>query len=178
VLANENNASIGDRILQPGKADAGRQRDAIGTLRAFKSLKNRGNLVDAAVAEMNEGIQYYFNWLEDRGPISGVRTTPLVVGEPVFKLGRTTGLTEGRISAIELDDLTVGYDRSNLTFDGQIEIAPVGNEPFSLGGDSGSLVVDAADFAIGLLFAGNDVDATYASPIGDVLDALKMDLVF
>jgi hypothetical protein len=47
-----------------------------------------------------------------------------------------------------------------------------------LGGDSGSLVVDADNMAVGLLFAGNDVDATYANPIGDVLDTLNVDLVF
>ena len=178
VLANENDASTGDPILQPGKADGGRRSDAIGTLRAFQRLKTRGNVIDAATANLNDGVEYYFEWLEGLGAIAGVRSTPLVIGEPVFKVGRTTGTTEGRVSAIELDDLIVEYDRGDVVFDGQIEIAPTDSDPFSLGGDSGSLVVDAERMAVGLLFAGNDVDATYANPIVAVLDTLNVDLVF
>jgi hypothetical protein len=178
VLANENDANKGDVILQPGKADGGRRTDAVGELHSFKPLKLRGNRIDAATAGLKEGVEYYFDWLEGLSSITGVRTTPLSIGEPVFKVGRTTGTTEGRIAAIEVDDLQVEYDRGDLVFDGQIEIAPVDDEPFSLGGDSGSLVVDADRMAVGLLFAGNDVDATYANPIADVLDGLKVDLVF
>jgi len=178
VLANENNASQGDAILQPGKVDGGRRTDTVGRLHAFRPLKARGNTIDAATADLIEGIEYHFDWLEGRGAIAGVRATPLGIGEPVFKVGRTTGLTEGRVAAIEVDDLVVGFDRGDLLFDGQIEIAPVGTEPFSLGGDSGSLIVDSEQMAVGLLFAGNDVDATYANQIQEVLDILRVDLVF
>ena len=59
-----------------------------------------------------------------------------------------------------------------------IEIEPYDSTPFSQSGDSGSLIVDARRRAIGLLFAGNDVDATYANPIGTVLNSLGVDLVF
>lgn len=178
VLANENNARRGDAIWQPGKADGGRSADAIGELGRFQPLKVTGNQVDAATAQLNDGVEYYYDWLEGIGPIAGVRTGPLRIGESVFKVGRTTETTEGRVSAIEVDDLTVGFDRGDLLFEGQIEIAPVGNEPFSLAGDSGSLIVDADQRAVGLLFAGNDVDSTYANPIELVLDTLKVDLVF
>ena len=39
----------------------------------------------------------------------GIRQGPLDEDEPVFKVGRTTGLTEGVISALEVDDLEVEF---------------------------------------------------------------------
>ena len=69
-----------------------------------------------------------------------------------------------------------------LRFDNQIEIEGAGNKAFSDSGDSGSLIVDAQQRAVGLLFAGGDVGGsngkglTYANPIGAVLDKLKVDL--
>lgn len=178
VLANENLASRGDSIVQPGKIDGGRSpRDRVGFLDRFVTLKKRRNQVDAATASLAEGVEYYYNWLEGLGKIAGVRSEPLDEGDRLFKLGRTTGLTEGRVSAIELDNLIVGYDVGDLYFNDQIEIEPVGSKPFSLGGDSGSLIVDGRRRAVGLLFAGNDVDATYANPIETVLDRLKVRLV-
>jgi hypothetical protein len=59
-----------------------------------------------------------------------------------------------------------------IGFDRQIEIAPLDGNPFSLGGDSGSVIVDEGMRAVGLLFAGNDVDVTYANPIQTVLQTL------
>ncbi len=179
VLANENRGRRGDPVIQPGKADGGRNpRDVIGELHKFQPLKRRDNVMDAATATLSEGAEYLYDWLDGVGAITGVRCGPLQIGETVFKVGRTTGTTEGRISAIEVDDLVVGFDMGDIVFNGQIEIAPADNKPFSLGGDSGSLIVDSEQRAIGLLFAGNDVDATFANPIAEVLDALDVNLVF
>lgn len=180
VLANENHAAKGDSIVQPGKVDGGNgHRDRVARLEKFVRLKTtRPNVLDCATARLEEDLEYYFDWLEGLGPIAGIRQGPLDEDEPVFKVGRTTGLTEGVISALEVDDLEVEYDDGDLRFDDQLEIAPAGNEPFSLGGDSGSLIVDGDRKAVGLLFAGNDEDATYANPIQSVLDALGVSLVF
>ena len=178
VLANENRGRRGDAVLQPGPADGGRRgRDRVGSLARFVRLRPSGNRVDAALAEIDAGVEYYYDWLEGLGAIAGVRDEPLDAGERVFKLGRTTGLTEGRVSAIEVDALQVGFDAGDLLFDSQIEIAPAGGAPFSLGGDSGSLIVDGRRRALGLLFAGNDADATYANPIGSVLEELGVELL-
>jgi hypothetical protein len=180
VLANENSARAGDAVVQPGRLDGGRlASDKVGRLARFVRLKKtRTNTVDAALADLNDGMSYYHNWLETLGAISGVRTTPLEIDEIVYKVGRTTGVTKGRISAIEVDALVVGYDAGDLTFDDQVEVAPVGSKPFSLGGDSGSLIVDARRRAVALLFAGNDTSATYGNPVQTVLDALDVDLVY
>ena len=179
VLANENAASRGDAIVQPGPLDGGRRpRDTVAELHRFGRLRRRGNNIDAATAAIKSDLEYYVNWIEGRGEIAGVRTTPLEEDEIVYKVGRTTGLTRGRVNAIEVDGLQVEYDMGVIEFDGQIQIAPADNEPFSLGGDSGSLIVDRYRRAVALLFAGNDVDATFASPIQTVLDALRVDLAF
>ena len=179
VLANENNANRGDAIVQPGPLDGGRRpRDTIGELQRFARLKRRGNTIDAATALMRDSLEYYFNWLESRGELAGVRTEPLDEDELVYKIGRTTGLTRGRVNAIEVDGLRVQYDMGVVEFDGQIQIAPADNEPFSLGGDSGSLIFDRHRRAVALLFAGNDVDATFASPIATVLNALRVNLSY
>ena len=104
-------------------------------------------------------------------------------GTEVAKLGRTTGLTRGRVTAFELDNVVVNLDRGNVRFDNQIEVEGAGDEPFSAGGDSGSLIVDEDRRAVALLFAGGDLGGangkglTYANPIRAVLVALGVDLV-
>ncbi|HUT90089.1 MAG TPA: trypsin-like peptidase domain-containing protein [Thermoguttaceae bacterium] len=179
VLANENDATRRDPILQPAAFDDGAAPDdVVARLGRFVRLRKQRNLVDAAVAELAEDMEYYYNDLHGLGTVRGVRQDPLDVGERVYKIGRTTGLTTGRVSAIEVDGLRVEYDMGTLEFNGQIEIEPLDNRPFSRGGDSGSLIVDRRHRAVALLFAGNDVDATYANPIADVLDSLHVRLIY
>ena len=103
-------------------------------------------------------------------------------GTRVAKLGRTTGLTRGRVTAFELDNVTVEFDIGLLRFDNQIEIEGDGEGPFSDGGDSGSLIVGEDRRGVGLLFAGTDQGGangqglTYANPLHSVLDALEIEL--
>src|SRR5215213_6071924 len=103
-------------------------------------------------------------------------------GAGVAKIGRTTGLTRGRVTAFELDNVVVRFDIGNVRFDDQIEIEGAEEDAFSDGGDSGSLIVAADKRGIALLFAGsdqggtNDKGLTYANPLRAVLDALKVDL--
>lgn len=99
-------------------------------------------------------------------------------------MGRTTGTTQGKVTAFEIDNVIVGYDMGNLRFDNQIEIESASDEAFSDGGDSGSLIVDGDNLGVALLFTGGDQGGsngrglTYANPLRTVLDALKVDLHF
>jgi len=113
---------------------------------------------------------------------------PAEAGATVRKIGRSTDLTVGRVTAFEVDELAVAMGRVDnrslvLRFDGQIEIEGEGGGTFSKGGDSGALIVDEACQAVAVLFAGSDRGGsngrglTYANPIGAVLDALAVDLV-
>jgi hypothetical protein len=181
VLADENQAQLGDDIVQPGPIDGGQApADVVASLTRFVPLtaSPAKNTIDAAVALVTTGIGVDAQTLQGLGALAGVRAAPLETGETVFKVGRTTGLTQGSVTATEMDDLTVGYDHlSNVIFDGQIEIGPaVAGQPFSMGGDSGSLIVDGQLQAVALLFAGNDVDATYANPIAAVLSGLQVQI--
>jgi hypothetical protein len=185
VLANENDAAIGDPILQPGPFDGGQNpTDRVGALTQFVPLNFTAvNTVDCAVATLDDGAAFDSKNLDLLGQFGGVRTLPVNVGDVVAKIGRTTGVTHGKITAIELDNVTVGYDNGNAVFNGQIEIEGTGTLPFSRGGDSGSLVVDQNNLATALLFAGGDtggsngMGVTYANPIGAVLQALSITLI-
>lgn len=101
----------------------------------------------------------------------------------VRKHGRTTGLTEGRISDLTYDVL-VGMDHMDPTivalFEDQIRIEQVAPHPaFGLGGDSGSLVVTSdGNRAVGLYFAGPEGGAYgIANPIDEVLAKLQIELI-
>ena len=183
VLADSDRAALEDPVLQPGPYDGGTDADLVARLaRAVPLEAGGGNSVDAALA-LVEGV----------ADVSGVDPTYPVgrlVGwaEPddevdVEKVGRTTGHTRGRISAIELDDVAVEYPVGVVSFDGQIEVTGTATA-FSAGGDSGSLVYrpDTRE-AVGLLFAGSErggedgTGLTFCNPIGLVLDALGATLV-
>ena len=184
VLANENKGKRGDAILQPGAIDGGQNPDdKVGELLRSVPLKREGiNLVDCAVATIDPGIEINHRTLTGLGKVAGLGDALLADDDVVFKIGRTTGKTEGRVTAFEIDDVIVHFDLGLLRFNGQFEIAGAGDGPFSLGGDSGSLILDADRRGVGLLFAGGDVGGhngkglTYANPLRAVLDELKVDL--
>lgn len=179
VLARSGLATPGDPVLQPGPADGGTASDRVGALdRSVPLQAGRGNGVDAALARLDDGVDV---------DVTGAPTATarLDGDELVEKLGRTTGLTRGRVTAIEVDDVVVdfGADVGLLRFDGQVEVSGTGAGPFSRGGDSGSLVrlADGGP-AVGLLFAGSErggddgLGLTFCNVIDDVLDALGVRL--
>ena len=127
VLANENRSKIGDAVLQPGSIDGGRRPDdRVATLHKFVKLtKTKANVIDCAIAKVIEDIEFDLNRLTGLGTLSGVSDQALGFGARVAKVGRTTGLRRGRISAFELDDLVIDYGRvtGNLTFDSDCRTA-------------------------------------------------------
>jgi hypothetical protein len=184
VLASENRAKAGDPILQPGALDGGQNPgNVVATLLAQVKLRKAGvNEIDAAVAALKEGIEADLSKITGLGKLKGVGGALLDEGTAVAKLGRTTGLTRGRVTAFELDNVWVEYDLGDLRFDDQLEIEGAGDKPFSDGGDSGSLIVDKDLLGVALLFAGTDQGGangqglTYANPLGKVLAKLKIEL--
>src|SRR5438094_922331 len=131
VLANQNAGHVGDSILQPGPADGGRLQDTIARLVDFvpiqfkepqpgpiarflarlfgpllraagwslKRLPSGGsNLVDAAVAEPIES-RLVAPEILGIGRVRGTKEPD--IGLRVRKSGRTTGVTAGRITAID-----------------------------------------------------------------------------
>lgn len=180
VLAGSPQARPGDVVLQPGPADGGlAPGDRIGELTQVVDLESvDSTCTDAALARLDRipvDLEY---------PVGRVvKTARALGGELVGKVGRTTAITHGRVTAIELDDVIVGYeDLGALSFDDQIEIESLDDAPFSRGGDSGALVYREDGVALGLLFAGSESGGrggrglTYANPIDQVLDVLDVEL--
>src|SRR5688572_13635848 len=172
VFANENNAGIGDKALQPGPYDGAGYgqpydpEDIIGTLADFQPIDFSGadNVMDAAIVSVAEGMVDKKTPSNGYGiPSSSLGTVALTA--KVVKYGRTTGQTNGKIWGINATT-NVGYDEGTARFVGQIIVNP-GN--FSAGGDSGSLIVTSSGKKpVGLLFAGS-ASVTIANPIGPIL---------
>ena len=150
VLANSNDARIGDPILQPGPFDGGVvARDTIARLSRWVTIQfapNTINYVDAAVAQGEFHVLdreiYWIGYV--RGAIAPA------VGMLVQKTGRTTNHTTGRITAINAT-VNVNYGGGKVArFVNQIVTSNM-----SAGGDSGSLLLDLENRAVGLLFAGS-----------------------
>ena len=186
VLANSNDATIGDPELQPGAYDGGTAADKIATLSAFKAIDFSGgpNSIDAAIAVSD------MTNLDNTTPLDdgyGVPSSAIfgdansdglfdnlsaLLGLNVQKYGRTTKLTHGTITGINgtVDvcyEVFFGFCIKSARFVDQLIIEP---GTFSGGGDSGSLIVtdDASKSPVGLLFAGSSTQ-TIANRIDLVL---------
>jgi len=171
VYANSNNASIGDGALQPGPYDGGTDpADRIGTLAAFKEINFSGgdNDIDAAIA-LSSTVMLGNSTLSGYTPTSTAVEGTLNL--PVKKEGRTTGVTLGQISEVNVT-VTVCYATigpfcvKSARYVNQLAI---GGGTFSAGGDSGSLIVtQSGNNPVGLLFAGSST-RTLANRIQAVL---------
>ncbi|MGY1695787.1 MULTISPECIES: hypothetical protein [unclassified Geodermatophilus] len=184
VLAATDTGAVGDAVLQPGPADGGTPADRVATLAAAVRLTDRANRVDAAAATVDDGVEADPGGLPG-GPLGttvpdGVDLEP---DEEVEKVGRTTGHTRGRITAVEVDGVAVQYDDGVHLFDDQIEIEGLSGA-FSAGGDSGSVIWRSSDRApLALLFAGSTqggstgAGLTFANPLATVLAELGAEWV-
>jgi hypothetical protein len=206
------NVNEGDLIMQPSPGEPASNRP-IAKLVKFSPLIFDGdtrapNHVDAAVARLWTPCPYQ-PLIPLIGKVKGYTAAKdIEPGEPVRKFGRTTGYTEGQVFSICLD-IWIRYDRTGHSafFHDQVLIEPTLPEfnRFVSGGDSGSLLVDAEQNAVGLIFAGapkvpeslraspnpatvaeNPPSADgpkkiegygVANPISEVLDRLKIELV-
>lgn len=149
VLANSNAAKIGDPILQPGRYDGGRMpADIVARLSRFVPIKFGGpaNYVDAAIAE---GPFHYLDreiyWI---GYVKGWATVK--VKDLVRKTGRTTSYTTGRVIGVNAT-VNVNYGGGKVAKMSRQILTTNMSAP----GDSGSLLCNYQNMAVGLLFAGS-----------------------
>ncbi|OAT83580.1 hypothetical protein [Desulfotomaculum copahuensis] len=194
---------IGDDILQPGAHDKGRAPgDVIARLARFVPVYSSGSANQCPVAAAAEVMlnnflsayrpNYYVKLYNRRRttnlvdcalaePVDEKQVAPEIMGigrvtgvaEPrlgarVRKSGRTSGITTGTVKSLHTT-MRVDLDNDSWAmFEDQI-LATGMSEP----GDSGSLVVDEQNRAVGLLFAGSD-QATLFNNINNVTKALNV----
>ncbi len=214
VFADLRKAKVDDSdlIMQPSPGERESSRP-IASLVNFSVLKfdtniDAPNYIDAAIAKLWTR-QMHKPLIPLVGAVKGyVKKKDIEIGETARKFGRTTGYTVGHIFSIHLD-IWIRYDRTGKSafFQDQFLIEPALPDftKFVAKGDSGSLVVDANQNAIGLLFGGmaelpeslqksqtaepgTATDSTpnnvkriesygVANPISEVLDRLKIELL-
>jgi hypothetical protein len=183
VLADENDAAEGDAILQPAPADGGDAADdAVATLSAFEALDTaRPNLVDAAVAAVNDGIEIDATGLLDAGTLAPGAARPGDGGRGgearaddgshdgcrhrLRARRRRGGLRQLPGPALRRPDRDRGDGPGPVQPRRRLRVADLHRR-----GPAGRR----------LLFAGgeeNGADVTYANPIGAVLDALGATLI-
>lgn len=198
-------SSPGDPVYQPGSYDGGTEADLIGHLERFVPIYRYNRDVQCSLAALGlkaanamiHTIRPYYQFkLERLGhsnlvdcalarPVAPDQIAPEIIdigkitgiaeakpGQSVKKSGRTSGLTEGKVSAVKVTlNVAMGSGSDVVQFQNQV-MAELKSAP----GDSGSLIVDSDNRAVGLLFAGSS-DHTVFNPIQSVLDQLGVDLL-
>jgi hypothetical protein len=163
VLAYLNYGRIGDPILQPSYGTGGiYPQDQIGVLARFVPLffgQNYVNRVDAAIAYVYPGS--VSQAVETVGAIEVVKgVDDIVVGEAVQKIGCVSGHTTGVIQAtranVWINYSLAGFGDTPAFFTDQII-----TDAMAMFGDSGSLLLDMDNNALGLLCAGSPTHTMY-----------------
>jgi hypothetical protein len=157
------------RFTRLGRALAGRH----GTV----MQAGHETFVDCAIGELDELVDPHVSVGRGRGGApSGVAVAR--PGARVRKLGAASSASEGVIADASYVEVTHVYGRARPAPE-QILIkpaVPTAHASFSGEGDSGALLVDALDRAVGLLWGVTCDGHGVASPIQPVLDVLEIDL--
>lgn len=174
VLANLNVARFGDPVVQPAAGDGGTIAfDQCGALLRWAPLwfGFGTNRVDAAAARATTSAVPLIDYV---GLPAGVRSgNALEPATPVFKVGRTTGLTTATVSAVHVSGW-ITYSFQPFVSAYFIEqIVTTGTAGY---GDSGSLLFDNDRNAVGLLFGGT-LNYTFYNDIVNVENDLGIAVV-
>lgn len=173
VLAGLNELPLGTPIVQPGVFDGGTAADTIATLSKFIPLKFRTpentpeNIVDAAIAKFVNPCKDASNIIYDLGKVRGINLEP-TIGLKVTKVGRTTEKTTSEIVDTNAT-VSVTYEPGKTA----IFINQLITNRMTEAGDSGSLLLDSENKAVGLSFA-NAPFISMFNPIDVVLKELNV----
>jgi hypothetical protein len=156
-----------DLIQQPSPGE-NKRHNFIASLENYVPLlfdndTENPNYIDAAIARLFQGKAHRLE-IPVIGKINDfVPKEKVEINQECRKFGRTTGYTEGEVFSIHLS-IWIRYAATGQEsfFKEQFLIIPTGSHnDFVKGGDSGSLVADGADKAIGLVFAGANSDRKF-----------------
>lgn len=199
VLANSNDAEIGDPIVQPGTFDGGDvSTDQIATLAEYApiSFGGSGGTGNPFLDFILQLLCQLFGICLGGGPgepnrIDAALARPdsselvtaeildigvptgwshVELGDSIKKSGRTTELTQDVVLQVNAT-VQVQYGAGQIAlFEDQIIAGPM-----SAGGDSGSAVLNENNEVVGLLFAGSDT-TTILNPIEHVLNEFGVNI--
>ncbi len=205
VLANSNDAAIGDPILQPGPYDGGANpADQIAQLTDFVPIVFRDSASQCPVANgvadlsnalaaligSDSRLQAVSIQAEDNlvDAALALPLNPADVENEILSLGAITGSAEGELGmAVQKSGRTTGHttgeiQQVDVTADVQFgggKVARFRDQlvagAMSQGGDSGSAVLNDEKRLVGLLFAGSD-EVTIINRIQNVFTALGVSL--
>ncbi len=171
VLARINQASIGDFVQD---ANTGLN---IGTLSNFVRLNVGGaNSVDAAIAQVSVpgSVTPDIRGIGNFTP----NPVPALVGQRVIMSGAAGGrVTRGTVTALNSSVTLILPGNKVVQYVQQIQIDGDGGSGFSVGGDSGSLILDEASLRPVGLLVGADANFSYANNISLVLQTLNITIV-
>jgi hypothetical protein len=200
VLANSNDALLGDPILQPGPVDGGKLKsDEIGTLLRYIPIDfgeepgvcswaeiyaMLGNFIARVIGSRHRVNSYQYNPQAVNYVDAAVATpyNPSDIKPEILDIGVVSGTAEAFLGmSVQKTGRTTEHTTGKVTLIGATIQVQYGNKKatfddqiltgaMSKGGDSGSLLV-ADTKAVGLLFAGSNVVTIY-NPIQAVVDAL------
>jgi hypothetical protein len=205
VLANSNDAEIGDAILQPGPHDGGSfPQDHIANLTQFIPISFQGapsecQFANAVISVFNLGCQVIgsntryqaIKIQAEDNRVDAAIATPLNaadVKDEIINIGPIQGTVQGELGmAVKKSGRTTGFTTgeiqqvdvtANVQY-GAGQIAVFTDQlmagAMSQGGDSGSAVLDDQNRLTGLLFAGSDT-TTIINRIENVFSALGVSL--
>jgi hypothetical protein len=149
-------AARGDHIIQPGISDDSGLDNVVGYLERYVPWKENDKLNIADVALASPLVDYIDGILCNGYVIEPTGVASVKRGEKVYKVGRTTGLTEGTIKDIDFTVDILSNEKGEgppkyVRFTDQLLIEMISDH-----GDSGSLVLNGNNEIVGLLFAGGE----------------------
>jgi len=134
----------------------------------FEKEVARENIVDAALAEPIKR-ELVSSTILEIGRVEGLGEAG--IGDKVRKSGRTSGVTEGHVKLVEVTVRVSLEPYKEAVFSDQVM-----TDMLSRPGDSGSLVLDVQNRAVGLLFAGSGT-MTIFNKISNVMELLNVELL-
>jgi len=206
VLANSNDAAIGDPILQPGTADDGREDlDTIAELARFCPIEF---VSEPATCGIALGVVAAGNWLAklfgSHHRLMAFQSNPQAVNmvdaavarpinpadilDEILEIGTVAGTVGASLGmAVRKSGRTTGLTTGQINVMDATVTVSYGDKtasyerqlvsgPMSRPGDSGSLLVESGGLRAVGLLFAGSEQATIFNPIREVLDCLEVDL--
>ncbi|KEI01882.1 S1 family peptidase [Clostridium botulinum] len=169
VVAGNTIEKVNKVVVQPAPKFGGKvPKDAVGLVRKFVPVNVRGefNYVDAAIVQTDRSkssiaIAYV-------GPIKGTNFTK--IGQKVKKVGATTELTTGIVKT-KFTVIIIDFLGRQVTFKNQTTTTKMSDD-----GDSGSILLNDKNEALGMLMGNNSTISIYNN-ITDVVQSLEVHIL-